>query len=369
MENIMIDNLLNVKYDIKSAIERRGVNPTGGMTTYADSIDRIQIHNNNNGVLLEYSFGSSYRAYADIKLGHSIFVENPKILFKYENNNLLNYVFNNCKSLKQIQLFDISTVAYMNYAFNGCSALVMAPPFDTSNVIEMHGTFSGCTSLTTVPQFDTSNVTAMRDMFRDCISLTTVPQFDTSKVGLGDYAYNDMHRMFYNCSSLEYMPDFNTQYVDNISYMFSGCTLLREVGSFTGCHNMNYMFKDCVSLSIAPQCSLGNYVNGMFSGCTSLTTVPLMDASSVKEMVGMFNTCTNLEDIRGFIGLGSNLSSSGVNMFLGCKKIARSSVINIFENLESVSNKYICFEQEVLNRLSDEDITIATDKGWYVNSY
>jgi hypothetical protein len=196
-----------------------------------------------------------------------------------------------------------------------------------------------------------------------------VPQFDTSKVGLGDYAYNDMHRMFYNCSSLQYMPDFSTQYVNNVSYMFSGCTLLRDVGSFTGCHNMNYMFKDCVSLSIAPQCSLGNYVIGMFNGCTSLTTVPLMDASSVKEMVGMFNICTNLEDIRGFTGLGSNLSSNGVNMFLGCKKIARSSVINIFENLESVSNKYIRFEQEVLNRLSDEDITIATDKGWYVNSY
>jgi surface protein len=59
----------------------------------------------------------------------------------------------------------------------------------------MTAMFDGCRSLTTVPLFDTSKATQLTYLLRDCSSLTTVPLLDASKV-------TDMSYMFSGCSSL-----------------------------------------------------------------------------------------------------------------------------------------------------------------------
>lgn len=65
---------------------------------------------------------------------------------------------------------------------------------NTTDITNMNGMFDSCRSLTSVALFDTSNVTNMSYMFDYCDSLTSVPLFNTSKVIYMDrmfsYCYN-----------------------------------------------------------------------------------------------------------------------------------------------------------------------------------
>ena len=60
--------LINTKQDIKSAISEKGVEVTGGMTTYADAIRRIE--NGGGGdsfyvpVGLKFGYNSVYNSYS-----------------------------------------------------------------------------------------------------------------------------------------------------------------------------------------------------------------------------------------------------------------------------------------------------------------
>ena len=219
--------------------------------------------------------------------------------------------------------------ATLQTMFYGCCSLNVGPIIENLQHILYSRTllmFSGCTSLQTVPQFDTSKVTNMSEMFSYCSSLTTVPQFDTSSA-------TNMSSMFNNCESLTTVPQFDTSSVTNMS--------------------------------------------SMFSYCSSLTTVPQFDTSKVSSISSMFSSCTNLTDVGGLINLGmqSNLStptSKYSGIFYNCKNITRESVINIFNGLydraaAGYSNLTLIFEPDVINRLTEDDIAIATNKGWTIS--
>lgn len=396
----MIDTLLNVKNDIKSAIERRGITPEGGMTTYADSIDKIQINNNNNGVVLYHVTESdhSYDGSARLKLGHSIFLENPKILL-INGGDLCSYyfpdagVFSGCKHLKYVQLFDTSNATNMYKMFSDCSSLVTVPLFDTSKVTSMSYMFSGCGSLVTVPLFDTSSLKNMSYMFQNCTSLQSVPEFDTSNV-------TDMRYMFSGCGSLQSVPEFDTSnvysddygsylaglfqgcsslrsvpcvfYDTHNDYMFDGCTLLEETPNFTNPVEGQYMFRNCKSLYRAPSIHstsvTGYFCRGMFQGCISLRTVPFLSGAMGDEY--MFDGCVNLEDIEEVVDFIPN--DNDYYNWSGCKKLTRGSVLNIFNNMIAAPDDdygEFYFEPEVIARLTDEDIAIATNKNCRVKSY
>ena len=239
---------------------------------------------------------------------------------------------------------------YLSNKFANCKKLQYVPKYDTSSVLYMNHMFNGCYSLQTVPQFDTSNVTTMQSMFYDCVLLTTVPQFDTSNV-------TDMSYMFSGCSSLQTVPQFDTSSVLYMSYMFDGCSSLQTVPQFD-------------TSSVAT-------MQSMFVNCSSLQTVPQFDTSNITYISSMFNGCTNLTDVGGLINLGmqSNLAaptSKYVGIFLGCKNITRESVLNIFNGLydratAGYSNLKLFFEADVINRLTEDDIAIATNKGWTIS--
>ena len=201
----------------------------------------------------------------------------------------------------------------------------------TSNVTDMYSMFYNCSRLVSVPLFDTSNVTDMHYMFYNCSRLVSVPLFDTSNV-------TDMYSMFTGCSSLTSVPLFDTSNVTNMNNMFNGCSSLTSVPLFDTSNVTN--------------------MNNMFNGCSSLTSVPLFDTSNVTNMSNMFYGCSNLETIHmKNIGVSLNIHYS--------TKFTREALVEIIGNLKTVtSTKTLTMGSTNLAKLTDEDKSVATSKGW-----
>ena len=134
--------------------------------------------------------------------------------------------------------------------------------------------------------FDTSNVTDMSFMFSGCSSLKelNLSNFNTNNV-------TDMNYMFNGCSSLKELnlSTFNTSKVENMSYMFNECSSLKELNLSTfdtsKVDNMTCMFYGCSSLK---KLNLSNfntssYMTLMFYGCTALKAENLIGDKKIKD--------------------------------------------------------------------------------------
>ena len=292
------------------------------------------------------------------------FSEFPTTLHNTSNVKSTHCMFNRCKNITTVPLFDTQNVTDMYGMFLGCTSLTTVPLFDTSNVTFLSGSdprgmgsmFSGCTSLTTVPLFNTQKNTFMYNMFNGCTSLTTVPLFDTSNV-------TDMERMFSGCTSLTTVPLFDTQKVMTMSNTFNGCTSLNSVPLFDTQNVMTMfgMFQNCTSLATVPafNTSKVQYMHNMFDGCTSLITVPLFDTQNVLTMGNMFDGCTNLTDVGGFAGLKVDISFS-------YSPLTHDSALNVIDNLAVSSGHRVMFKKTTFDTLTPVEIARATDKGWEI---
>ena len=231
-------------------------------------------------------------------------------------------LFYNCPSLKSVgNLTGTERVTIMNGMFYGCSSLTTIPPMDTSNVTEMSNMFRGCSSLTTIPPMDTSNVIVMSGMFYGCSSLTSIPQMDTSKVtSMCGWSGG----MFEGCTSLTSIPLLDTSKVTDM--------------------------------------------NSMFSNCSSLTSIPLLDYSSVTDLgyIFGFGSLNKLTDLGGFKDFKINASSYFLDRVPNATVESLMNVINNLYDLTAngLSGKTINFGTTNLNKLTDEQKSVATAKGW-----
>ena len=295
-------------------------------------------------------------------------------------------MFYQCSNLTSVPLFDTSKVTNMDGMFISCSKLTTIPQFNTSNVTDMEGMFSGCSNLTSVPLFDTSNVTDMYGMFQNCSSLTTIPQFNTSNV-------TDMRNMFNQCLNLTLVPLFDTSKVTNMSNMFLGCSNLTSVPTLntSNCQYFGSMFQHCQNLTSAPllDTSKATNINSMFSFCISLTSVPEYNASSItsdsRYGACLFGTLSyqninSITEFGGLLDLGKSYGSSPYNEYKDlllhiCPNLTYESCMNVINkvydlnlNTENTIVPNIKFSATSYSLLSDDDIAIATAKGWSVIS-
>ena len=202
------------------------------------------------------------------------------------------------------------------------------PQLDTSKVTNMNYMFSHCTNLTTIPQIDTSNVTNMSQMFYNCTNLTTIPQLDTSNV-------TNMNYMFYSCYNLTTIPQIDTSNVTNMGYMFSSCD--------------------------------------------NLTTIPQLNGEKLTSVASTFGNCKSLENFNGIINLGqaylttqsANYSNYKLNLS-ACTNLTYDSLMNIINSLYDIATLGVKSQQLILGstnlaKLTEEEIAIATNKGWSVS--
>lgn len=209
------------------------------------------------------------------------------------------------------------------------------------NVKSCDSMFYNCNKLTDLDlsKFDTSQVTNMNDMFNSCGSLTSldVSNFDTSKVTI---TYN----MFYGCRSL---TDLDVSNFDTSN------------------------LKSC---------------GGMFGACNSLTSLDLsnFDISKVNTITYMFYNCTKLVDFKFGINLGKSFTQKINNYpnykldLSDSKLLTHDSLMSVINNLYDlnltydVANGGTLYRQSLvlgstnLAKLTEEEIAIATSKGWNV---
>ena len=193
--------------------------------------------------------------------------------------------------------------------FNGCKNLKEISYIDTSNATNMDSMFCQCRSLNSIPYFDTPNVINMKDTFTRCEKITSVPHFDTGKV-------TDMSSIFNGCVSLTTIPQFDTHSVKNMLCAFSFCEMLNSI--------------------------------------------PKLNVSNVGTMDSMLYFCIDLIDLGGFTGLKVDLNLAD------CTKLSKESLLNVFNEAADVTSspKTLTLGSSNLNKLTDEEKAIATNKGW-----
>lgn len=231
-----------------------------------------------------------------------------------------------------IPLINTSGVTNTKQMFYGTNIKVV-PYFDTTRVTEAREMFSYCKNLISVPDLVLPSIKGLYGTFYGCEKLVQAPNITVGS-GLTDISY-----MFYDCSSLESIQLFDTSNVTNMMSVFSGCKSLKEIPQFNT--------------------SKAKYTSYMFDDCTSLETIPLLDFSAALSSLN-FTDCKSLTNIGGF----QNYIGSDIYLY-GSENITRESMVNVFNTIGE-ANYQIMIKQAVYDRLTDEDIAIATNKGWTI---
>ena len=277
---------------------------------------------------------------------------------KTDNVTDMSSMFNNCTSLKTLDLsgFNTEKVTDMSDMFCLCVNLTNLDihNFNTAKVTSMIAMFACCEKLTNLDLsgFNTENVEYMKLMFNGCLSLSSldISNFNTSKVwdmegmfastgmeilNLGKMDVSNveiMRYMFAECPKLKSLDlsGFNTEKVTNMEHLFDGCSSLTSLDvsnlNTTSVTNMNYMFNGCSSLRSLDVSKLNteNVIEmiSLFSGCSNLTSVNLngFKTDKVKTMTNMFSFCSGLAslDLSGF--RTDNVTSMS-GMFRGCSSL------------------------------------------------
>ena len=267
-------------------------------------------------------------------------------------------------NLIYLPYIDTSNIPSMDRMFYGCNKLRTIPQLDTSNVTNMYYMFNGCSDLITIPLLDTSNVTNMDSMFAKCNKLNTIPQLDTSNV-------TSMSYMFQSCFRLNTIPLLNTSNVTNMSKTFIDCTSLTSIPLLdtSKVTNMNSMFNTCTSLTTIPQLDTSKVTNveSLFSSCSKLESLPLLDFSSVTTISSFFgySNITTLTDLGGFTGLKINWTGSGsLKMLPNLTTQSLLNVLNYLDDVNDLGGRKLELGTTNLAKLTDEEKSIATNKGW-----
>jgi len=266
--------------------------------------------------------------------------------------------------------FDYAKSIYDNWNmsdtiyFNGDANLVYFPFVDTVFVTNLDNSFSYCSALQELPLINTSNVNSMTGAFTNCSSLKSIPLLDTSNV-------TNFNQAFAYCKNLQEIPELNTSNATTTYGMFSDCTALVTIPLIdtSKVENMNNMFSNCYALEVIPELNTSNAttVDSMFSMCYKLNNLPLLDFTNVTNAPNFlgYNWDTNMAitTLAGFHNLRINFDVSN------CVNLTAESLMNIInEALDLSVGGLMCTLNLGSNveKLTEEQIAIATSKGWTI---
>ena len=191
------------------------------------------------------------------------------------------------------------------------------------------------------------------------------------------------NRMFYNCSRLSAVPQLDFSHVTNMYYLFSGCSSLTEIPAINtvSATNMSNMFRQCSNLKVIPQLNTSNVENmsEMFTSCTNLETVPELDGGKCRNVGYMFNSCGKLKNFGGlkdygkaFLPTDSKNSTAYTLSFSSSTSMTHDSLMDVINKLYDIASAGV--PQQTLQlgyrnkaKLTEEEIAIATNKGWQVS--
>lgn len=266
--------------------------------------------------------------------------------FYYKNgsantNNKVNLEVNDNKEF-DIEIELEGTLAYMffgNYMLERIDNLPV-----TNRITDLTNLFCWCESLTYVNcgNWDLSGVTEINNVFAYCSKLNNVDvkNWNVSNIPL-------LVGVFQNCSSLKSLDvsGWNTSNATSFSGLFYGCSSLQEL--------------DLTNFETGKVTNIYD----MFYNCQNLKTLKLgkWDLSKLTLVDYPFYNCNNLTTIEGEIeGLSMDID------FRWCPLTNASAMVFINGLAEVSSAKTITFKASTYNTLTEEQIAIATSKGWTV---
>ena len=179
-----------------------------------------------------------------------------------------------------------------------------------------------------IPEIDTTGLTIMASFFDNCRILEKIPSLNTSSV-------KNFAQIFYNCESIVSIPDLDT--------------------------------------------SQGTNFASMFRGCANLETIPELDFGNATSINDMMSSEKNLVNLGGFKDLGkaySTTTSAGSYAYrlvmYNATKLTYESLMNVINNLYDIKTKgcntqYLQIGYANTQKLTAEEIAIATNKGWTVS--
>lgn len=234
-----------------------------------------------------------------------------------------------------------------SYCFNRYPTDGKFPQMNTSNGTNFSHFFEAYLGKE-IPLYDTSNGTNFSYMF-SYIQATTIPLFDLSKA-------TNVSFMFSN-ALMKTLPLLNTSNVTNFSHMFQNSYL-----------------------EVSPQfdTSNGTTCERMYFNCSKLTTVPLLDFGKCTSIGDLFYITPKLTTLGGFKDLGKaylTTQSAGYSKYnlylLKCPLLTYESLMNVINNLYDIASlgvqpQNLRLHADSMALLSENDIVIATNKGWNV---
>ena len=269
---------------------------------------------------------------------------------------------------------------------------------DTSTIVDFSNMFSYCDKVTSLDlsHFDTSNGTKFNFLFNRCSSLTSLDlsNFDTSKATV-------VNNMFKDCSSLTSLDlsNFDTSNLEQMTNFCSGCTNLKSIDfsgwNFSTMVNIVGAFYNCQALSsIKGSLILTSKVTSfreVFYNCKSLTNLNLSNCD-MSEVVYLQNCFQNAFATGGTLDISdwdlskvqymtSAFSGSGIENIIGSGLIlpdiqgtlwgfedcnlTLASILTLLNALPQSTKGYsFKIGEKNLNKLSEDQKAIATNKGW-----
>ena len=255
-----------------------------------------------------------------------------------------------CISLTSVTLPD-GVTSIGNFAFNWCCALRSITFPDGLTSIGYYA-FRDCTNLTSITLPD-SLTSISTNAFCYCYGLTSITLPDTM-TGFGTY-------WFCMCTSLTSvtLPD-NMVYL--LEYMFYGCYSLVSVNLPSNLTLIgNYAFYQCYSLtSITLPDSLTQIGNYAFQ-YAGLVTLDGLYIGSSDTATNTFQYCYRLTYL-------TNVREVNATLYLGESPLDYDSAINLFNGLSDENTGTVTLSSTTYALLDEDDLAIATDKGWTVAS-
>lgn len=203
----------------------------------------------------------------------------------------------------------------------------------------------------------------------------------------------------YNLTSVD-ISDVDFSMITKADGMFYKCKKLTEINGLNSLSSAklttaSYMFSECNSLSSVDLSFLNTEklidISSIFSKCSNLISVK-MPLNKINSTIsgsgyGMFDSCGNLEEIQ-WINFNYKSNNYSYTDFIGCNKLSivngyfeginyninlrnspltNASAMVFLNGLSEVEEtKTITFKGSTFDTLSEEQIALATNKGWSV---
>lgn len=327
-----IERIKKAKNSIKDSIKSKGVEVSEDtkIDNYSSLIDKIMIGSN---LELDFSNYDNTATYSD-------------------GRNFTKYA----TKIPDLDLTGLTNLVGFFYGLKNLEKLSNII-FDT-NLKNLNNCFSNCTKLKRIPSIDTSKVTDFSGCFYGCENLVTIPNLKFTSA-------TNISRLFYGCKKLQYTPFINSSTITSLSSTFEECSSLTSI--------QNLDVPNCTDLS------------GTFYGCEKLIVLNEIDASNVTSVASVLTNCKRLSVFDGFKNLGKSYTYKMDNNYSykldlsTCTSLSHESLVSIINNLYDLNLTYSVasgeklYRQELvlgntnLAKLSEDEIAIATNKGWNVS--